>query len=602
MKRWYKDKGISFKISVVFASLFMMMIMVLTLILYRHFQKTVNESLMSAVNAKVSDNTSQMRSLLERIEVSVDLVYDNEMLYYESDAEIPPICKMMLSFKSEPDNGNVIALMEEYESNKKLFNDYFSACFGSTGTDYSNIIYVNEELEINRFLPKYVDFAEGNGFRGSVKAKEEEWYQQARAMDGDIYWFLLPEYDTRLCMAKLLKHSYIDQNRKLQTREIGVLVLSFDLAAVSDRLDIEGLTHGSEVYLVNGEQDIVFSSNQQSDPAKIFMEQDAQHCQVFCQELPMGLNMVSVIPLDEIRRLTSETIRIIFVVGIIAVCLSVAVIVLLAGKIVAPIKRLSKHMQAGNGEIIACDSAGQDEVGNLYRAFNSLMARLNQSMEDTVQAVERKKEAQLRALQAQINPHFVYNTLNSVSSLALYYEKDDIAEMVGNLSKIMRYSITAPNELVPLRRELEIVQEYENIQKGCYWEEVAFQYEIAPETLDYLIPKLIIQPLIENAMIHGLEHEEGQALIRLITIQREDGIEIIVWDSGKEADVDMLNRYVQGEHSQEIKSSSIGVRNVWERIQIVFGERGDFHYEKDEEGHTMAVIQIREESGESLGL
>ena len=119
-------------------------------------------------------------------------------------------------------------------------------------------------------------------------------------------------------------------------------------------------------------------------------------------------------------------------------------IVLLAAKIVAPIKRLSKHMQAGHAELITCDTVGQDETGKLYRAFNTLMTRLHQSMDDTVTAMEKQKEAELRALQAQINPHFVYNTLNSVSSLALYYEKQDIAEVVDNLSKIMRYSISSP--------------------------------------------------------------------------------------------------------------------------------------------------------------
>ena len=267
-------------------------------------------------------------------------------------------------------------------------------------------------------------------------------------------------------------------------------------------------------------------------------------------------------------------------------------IVLLAAKIVAPIKRLSKHMQAGHAELITCDTVGQDETGKLYRAFNTLMTRLHQSMDDTVTAMEKQKEAELRALQAQINPHFVYNTLNSVSSLALYYEKQDIAEVVDNLSKIMRYSISSPNEMVPIRTELNIIKEYENIQKSCYWEEVAFRYEIAPETLDFLIPKLIIQPLIENALKHGLDHGEGCAEVRLIIARKGDGIQISVWDSGKYADVEKLNRYALGVDSEEIKSSSIGVRNVWERIRIVFGEQGNLHYEKDEEGHTMAIISI----------
>ena len=610
MKSWYKNRGISFKISFMFASLFLMMIGVLTFILYNHFQKTVNESMMSAVSGKVSDNMSQMQSLLERIEVLVDLVYDNDTLYYEGDAEIPPICKMMLSYKEEPGNENVPPLLIEYESNKKLFNDYFSACFGSTSTDYSNIIFVDTGLPIHKFLAKYTDFAVGNGFHSSVNVQETDWYQQARQMNGEIYWFILPEYETRLCMAKLLKHTYIDKNRNLQVQEIGVLTLSFDIAAIYDRLDIEGLTSGSEIYLIDQNREIVFSGNQQSDPShrsdvsQLLEEQytwqewiqevqyKGQPCRIYFEELPMELAIMSVIPLDDINNLTSDTIRIIFIVGIIAVCIAVAVIVFMAARIVAPIKRLSKHMEAGHAELISCDTVGQDETGKLYRSFNTLMTRLHRSMEDTVRAIEKQKEAELCALQAQINPHFVYNTLNSVSSLALYYGKADIAEVVGNLSKIMRYSISSPNELVPISTELDIIKQYENIQKSCYWEEVTFRYEIAPETLDFLIPKLIIQPLIENTLKHGLDHGEGRAEVRLITARTEEGIRIIVWDSGTCADVDRLNRYALAEASEENRSSSIGVRNVWERIRIVFGERGNLHYEKDEEGHTMAIISI----------
>lgn len=605
MKRWYRNRGISFKISFLFASLFMLMTGVLTFVLYNHFQQTVNESIMNVVSAKVTDNMRQLQSLLARIENSTNMVHDNDSLFYEDDAEIPPICKMLISYEEEPGNENVLILMEEYEANKKLFNEYYSAAFGSAGTDYSNIFFVDSSLPIEKFLPKYVDFSYGNGFRSSVNAEKTEWYQKASDMNGNVYWFLLPEYETRLCMAKLLKHTYVDPKGQIKMKEIGMLTISFDISTVYDMLDVEGITSGSELYLIDKNQRIVFSSTEESSYEQLIkelsitvneqvqeIEHEKQQVHVYFRELPMELAVVTVVPLDDINKLTTDAIGIIFIVGFIAMCIASAVIIFLATKIVSPIKRLSVHMQAGQAELIACDKVGQDEIGKLYQEFNTLMNKLNQSMEENILAVEKKKEAELKALQAQINPHFIYNTLNSVSSLALYYEKEDIAEVVGNLSQIMRYSINDPNELVPIRNELAVIKQYENIQKSCYWEEVTFRYEIAADTLDIMIPKLIIQPLIENALIHGLDHREGCAEIRLIAKKNNNKIQIIVWDSGKEADIEKLNQYIMREDIDNVKSNSIGVRNVLERINIVFGERGNLHFEKDAEGHTMAIISI----------
>lgn len=582
----------------------MLMTGVLTLVLYNHFQQTVNESIMNVVSAKVSDNMGQLQALLGRIENSTTMVHDNNSLFYEDDAEIPPICKMLLSYEEEPGNENVPRLMEEYESNKKLFNQYYNAAFGSAGMEYSNIFFVDASLPVQKFFPKYMEFSYGNGFRSSVNAEKTDWYKQAMNMDGSVYWFHLPEYETRLCMAKLLKHNYIDSIGRLQLKNLGMLTISFDISAVYDMLDVEGITSGSELYLIDKYQRIVFSSTKDKVYEQLIKshiiwdantqerEYEAQQVHVYFQELPMDLAVITIVPLDDINKLTTDAIGIIFTVGLIAMFFAIVAIIFLATKIVSPIKRLSGHMQAGQAELISCDKVGKDEIGKLYQEFNALMNKLNYSMEENIKAIEKKKEAELRALQAQINPHFIYNTLNSISSLALYYEKEDIAEVVGNLSQIMRYSINDPNELVAIRDEISVIKQYENIQKSCYWEEVFFRYEIAPETMDIMIPKLIIQPLIENALIHGLDHREGCAEIRLITKKLGNTIRIIVWDSGISADINKLNQQIMMEDTSEEKKNSIGVRNVMERIKLVFDEKGEFHFEKDASGHTMAVISL----------
>ena len=379
----------------------MLMTAVLTLVLYNHFQQTVNESIMNVVSAKVSDNMGQLQALLGRIENSTTMVHDNNSLFYEDDAEIPPICKMLLSYKEEPGNENVPRLMEEYESNKKLFNQYYNAAFGSAGMEYSNIFFVDASLPVQKFFPKYVEFSYGNGFRSSINAEKTDWYKQAMNMDGNVYWFHLPEYETRLCMAKLLKHNYIDSIGRLQLKNLGMLTISFDISAVYDMLDVEGITSGSELYLIDKHQRIVFSSTKDEVYEQLIKshilwdtntherEYEAQQVHVYFQELPMDLAVITIVPLDDINKLTTDAIGIIFTVGLIAMFFAIAAIIFLATKIVSPIKRLSGHMQAGQAELISCDKVGKDEIGKLYQEFNALMNKLNYSMEENIKAIEK---------------------------------------------------------------------------------------------------------------------------------------------------------------------------------------------------------------------
>ena len=254
---------------------------------------------------------------------------------------------------------------------------------------------------------------------------------------------------------------------------------------------------------------------------------------------------------------------------------------------------MADYMERGNTGAIYCDGNGAQELDVLYKSFNHLIAEMKASTRKILDANERQKRAEILALQAQINPHFIYNTLNSVSCMAMVNGEEGIADALNSLTRIMRYSISNPEELVAVTEEIEIIRQYEEIQKFIYWNDVNFEYDIEPDACDVLIPKLVIQPLVENSLIHGVEPQNNSMKVRLKVRKLSGKLMISVWDSGTQADIERMNLLLKDEYGEErTTSDSLGIHNVYGRIHRIFGEDATLYYRKDENGNTVATIII----------
>lgn len=215
----------------------------------------------------------------------------------------------------------------------------------------------------------------------------------------------------------------------------------------------------------------------------------------------------------------------------------------------------------------------EDEIGRLAKSYNAMMERIHMLLTETKEMEQRKKQYELKMLQSQIAPHFLYNTLACISSLAKQHKTDAVRETIRSLVGLLSFSFDKSSEFVTLEEELEGLRMYAHIQTVRYGDKFTLHLNIAQETLPCQILKLTLQPLLENAIFHGLAPQKVQGTIRLRTVLRRGRLIIYLRDDG----VGMNNEQLQSVFTERRKAPSkhrftgIGIMNVHERIGLHFG-------------------------------
>lgn len=215
-------------------------------------------------------------------------------------------------------------------------------------------------------------------------------------------------------------------------------------------------------------------------------------------------------------------------------------------------------------------------------------------MDKRVEDEKQKKELEYQILQSQINPHFLYNTLNSIKWMATIQNATGIAEMTTSLARLLKSISKGTRQLIPIREELELLKDYVLIQNYRYGGIVKVDYSIPDETLlGYVIPKLTLQPIVENAIFHGIEAKGENGIITVTLYKKEQDLYIDITDNGIGMSPELINQVLSGS-SEDAKSDffrKVGIHNVNLRLKYTFGENyGIQIHSKEGEYTTMIII------------
>ncbi len=294
----------------------------------------------------------------------------------------------------------------------------------------------------------------------------------------------------------------------------------------------------------------------------------------------------------------NQTMRFLFVINLLLIVSMVIVNLIIAirssYKVTKPLTELSHNAEEiakGNFYIQLEQTQTGDEIDVLSGAFIKMMDSVkghivdiknqaeveNKLRDQEIQNFKMKallKESELKFLQSQINPHFLFNTMNAAAQLAMIEDAEKTSEFIQNIADIFRYNLKNMDELVSLREELDFVEKYMNILKMRFGERIVYECEIDPSSLNIKIPRITLQPIIENAYIHGLQNLERKGTIRVETKIYENSLVISIQDNGKGMSKEQVDHFIYDDNVENINKhlSGIGVSNVIKRLKLLFQE------------------------------
>jgi len=409
-----------------------------------------------------------------------------------------------------------------------------------------------------------------------------------------------------LVMAKQLR-----ERKNLSLEHIGVVVLFVDMEKLG-----KILTNVHEaVYVINdAENQLEYVLNQTGQEvseeiqklAKETLKQQNGYCVVaynnsswFAVEV-QGVQL-SYLILTPYQQLFAQ-VRYFFHVAMLGMIICSVVVLMIAAmyahRITIDIKKFIRHIHRISGDDISSlsmyenDHILDQEIYELKNAFNAMAERINDLVRENYMKQLLIKETQLSALQAQMNPHFLYNTLNSVYWMAKAEGAKSIAEMINSLSILLREAISVNELVIDLDKELDIVCHYITIQKLRYGERLEVSFDVSEECSDLIIPKFTLQPLIENAIVYGVECMLEPCAIMVHIFTEGDLCICQVKNSGPAPEKNLIEKLRSGQIVS--KGNGVGLLNIDRRVKAVFGEEyGISVYRKEDEKMTVAEARFR---------
>lgn len=287
----------------------------------------------------------------------------------------------------------------------------------------------------------------------------------------------------------------------------------------------------------------------------------------------------------------ARSIYMLVALGLIAIALVISSEI--ARNITFPIQKLRdsmKRVQKGDFSAAEIEVYSDNEIGSLTRSFNVMTQKIQDLMAQNIQEQEQKRKIELKALQSQINPHFLYNTLDSIIWMAEGKKNEEVVLMTASLARLLRQSISIENELVTIGQEIEYVRSYLTIQKMRYKDKLEFEINVDPRITHAQIIRLVLQPIVENAIYHGLKYKESKGMLKVHGYELGERIIIDITDDGVGMDEETL-KHIYDKHKVNYHSNGVGVYNVQQRLVLYYGkEYGIIYHSEKGKGTTATVV------------
>lgn len=550
----------------------------------RHYREKTDYSMEQSVSQAISFTESYLRNMT----YLANMVEDNGVIQNTLSAD---------GFGEE--RPYMEQWLEYYELNKE-FNSY----------EISNSVY-----RFCLYVPDEVMYA-GNQyyFDGVSRLKERSDYVDLRyALNrGEDYVAISRERDgvDQQDTSQMVTLYHRIASKKEKEEELGICSISVSAKYFQDIMKNANITSEGLVYLMSENGRMITSSNSSilqkmqkkgillNYGAELFMEKrkEGQKEYYITRQNVDGASwqMILIIPENEYE----DQYRFLWLSAALMLGSMIAVIVLmsylLSGYYVGRLKKLNVEMtglESGNLNANLPITTEEDEIEEIYHNFNGMVQEVQRLMQEHYQLGKEVKMAEVRALQAQINPHFLYNTLDLINWISMDYGAEEIGTLTWNLARFYRLSLNHGKSLISIGEEVEHVEVYVNIENYHFDNAISLEVDVPEELKSYACLNIILQPFVENAIVHGIAEKPDieSCEIRICARREEQDIVFSVQDDGPGVDV----KEMQKETQQDIRTAQhgCGVRNINFRLKLCFGEKYGVTYLESEKG-THVEIKI----------
>lgn len=453
--------------------------------------------------------------------------------------------------------------------------------------------------------PRFISYTYGHQYTKLDTAEIQKMIAYAKKEKGYPVWYSERDGDGYLYLVREIR-----KNDIRDLKNLGTLIIAIDLNLLSEHIQHENHMAETVDWMLYDQENLVYRSETLGDVKEM---QDIR-----LSEAPYGIMKIGgkryfylkgqleepawdyyqVLSYDEVFQTQQYLLYLFLLLLGISIVVSIIAVHVSIRESMKDINHLHQKIRlfSGNNAHTVLNtydySNRKDEIAMLHQNFDRMAQKIETLIKQDYELNMALKNMQLKTLKAQINPHFLYNTLDSINWRAKVSGNEEISKMVEALAALLRTSLNTKQSLVPLSEELRLVQYYLTIQKIRYEEELIYRFEVDPSLKDCLLPPLSIQPLVENAIKYGLEQMLNSCHI-LITAERldETTFRVAIKNDGSFFEDGLLKNLQKKEGQSQIHGLGIGLLNINQRIQLIFGlEYGLQLY--NEENFAVAAITI----------
>jgi Predicted signal transduction protein with a C-terminal ATPase domain len=457
-----------------------------------------------------------------------------------------------------------------------------------------------------------------NFFIFSESIRTSEWYNDMiKSHSGNIQWLgIKNSFGTNANENSYVLEAAIPvRQSRSSINNIGIIHIAIPEKEICSAIMLEGTE--SEIFLVGSKGGIMsfkdkkyintglyeylgisHSYNGMKDGWFIEKSKDSKKMVISVSSLnKTDWKLVSVIPYDKMLAPLNNFNRLIIIVNLIFIASFIFVALVISNSISRPIIELNdkmKRISQGNLDVHV-DILYEDEIGNMSMNFNNMLLRIKELLTLTEKQERMKREAELKALQAQVNPHFLFNTLSSMRWTAAAANDKKVEEMALALSNLLKYSINKGPDMICLEEEINMLKHYIALFQIKYESVISLDLAFEEEMLKIKIPRLLLQPIVENSIIHGFEGNNQDNRISIEGRFNEDYFIIEIVDNGKGVDTVILDELMNKPNAgnDNIKFySSIGIKNVDERIKLNFGDKYGINVKNGRDIGTIVTLML----------